>query len=468
MAGLIAGTLLSRVFRLLAAFVLAIAGVLLIIAWQMAPQRALDAAKYSQFTAFADGQIVESWLAVEWNPADMGDLLRWHAFARAAPCTVVEYAGDWGTPSRRAFCGNRFGLREEHVLHDITQMAPGVPFSFVRDERGFIAPEVRIRRSGLEWLSAHPPHSTFMLEQPPPATALEALKSQVNHPVDAAIASWSAPLPQFPLALDRAHPDLAMPAAWVESRRRFPVSNWLFCLLFAIPGIVIWVQGMSILLRDVPPLARRMLAVVPLLTLPWWSELFPDVLHSVSKDLAAIVSDIVGDIDRTERLLGSEPEDAALAGGERLIFPLGERAYAATFGRIHFVLPVPPPASADAALAALSASTTAQVRSSRQAAQTELFAQLAQDKANDLRGAGMIFLPAAKAALLDDSGDPATRSAARRFLSNWVTQPIEEPHQDDPSFRERVRLFSELASLPIPVIAIMAGAVVERARRGKE
>ena len=102
------------------------------------------------------------------------------------------------------------------------------------------------------------------------------------------------------------------------------------------------------------------------------------------------------------------------------------------------------------------------------AVQAELFAQLARDKASDLRGAGMIFLAAAKAALLDESGDPATRSAARHFLSTWVTQPIEEPHPDDPAFRERVRLFSELAGLPIPVISIMASSVVERARRVKQ
>ena len=203
------------------------------IAWQAAPQRALDAAKYSKFTARAEGKIVESWLAIEWIPADMGELLRWHAFARTSPCAIVEYAGDWGAPARRAFCGNRFNFREEDTLHDITQMAPDVPFAWAHDERGFIVPEIRIDRAGLQWLSSHPPNSTFMLSKPPPSTALEALQFQVNRPVEEAIASWSTRTPTFALALDRERPADAMPAGYVESRRSFHhrAAGSCFCWL---------------------------------------------------------------------------------------------------------------------------------------------------------------------------------------------------------------------------------------------
>ncbi|MEP7083215.1 MAG: hypothetical protein ABI854_00655 [Betaproteobacteria bacterium] len=467
-AALLAGTLLSRAFRLVAAFILAIAGVLLIIAWQLAPERALDAAKFRHFTAHAEGRIVESWLAVEWNPADMGELLRWHAFATGTPCAIVEYAGDWGTPERRAFCGNHFRLREDSVLHDFTQMAPGVPFSWLRDQRGFMVPEIRMSRASLQWLSMHPPYATFMLEQPPPVTALEALKSQLDHPVDAAVASWSAPLPDIALSLDRDRPAAAMPAAWVDGRRTFSVGNWFFCVLLAIPGIVLWIRGMALLLPNVPAFARRVLSILPLLTLPWWSEQFPDVLRTVSKDLAGIVADVLGDVDRTGRMVGSAPEEALLVDGERLTFPLAGRAYASSFGRVRFELPNPPPASGDAALAALTITTTAQVRALGQAEQARLYAQLAEDKARDLRGAGMIFVLAAKAALLDAQTDGATRAAARRFLSNWVTQPIEEPRRGDASYTERVRLFSELAEVPIPEIWIMAKSVVERARASRD
>jgi hypothetical protein len=460
---MVARLTLGPLIRVLAAIFLGIAGVFLIIAWQAAPQRALDAAKYAAFTAGAEGRIVESWLAIEWNPEDMGELLRWHAFARTSACAVVEYAGDWGAPLRRAFCGNRFNFREEHTLHDITQMAPDVPFAWPRDERGFIVPEIRVSHAGMQWLATHPPHSTFMLPKPPPATALEALKLQVNLPVDAAITSWSHSPSAFALALDPRRPDAAMPAGYVESRRSFHPLGWLMFLFFAAPGLALWFKGMALILGDLPTAARRLLSVVPLLTLPWWSEQFPDALRAVNKDLAGIIADVVGDIDRTERLLASDPADAALAGGERLVFHLGQDAYAATFGRFRFSLPDPPPASADAALAALSRSVTAQSRALSPAEQTGLYTQLARDKRNDLRGAGLVFLPAAKEALLDQNGAPALRAAARRFLSDWVTQPIEEPHPREPGFRERVRLFSELADIPIPEISIMASSVVERA-----
>lgn len=466
-ASLLAGIFLGRFLRVLAAFVLGIAAVLLIIAWQAAPQRALDAAKYSRFTARADGKIVESWLAIQWHPGDMGELLRWHAFAKTSPCAVVEYAGDWGAPLRRAFCGNRFSFREEFPLHDITQMAPDVPFDWPRDERGLIVPEIRVSHVGMQWLTTHPPYSTFMLAKPPPTTALDALKLQVNRPVDDAIASWSRPPPAFALALDPQQPAEAMPAGYVESRRSFHPRGWLLFLVIAAPGLALWFKGMQLILGNVPPVARRMLSVVPLFTLPLWSEQFPNALRSVNKDLANVIADIVGDIDRTERLIGSDAADATLADGERLVFHVGQGPYAATFGRIRFSLPESPPASADEALAALTQTVTRQVRALGAAEQTEVFAQLTRDKINDLRGAGLVFLPAAKEALLDAKSEPAQQGAARWFLSHWVTQPIEEPHARDLALRERVRLYSELAAIPIPEISIMAGSVVERARRGK-
>lgn len=467
LAGLLARTFLGPVIRVLAAFALGIAGVMLMIAWQAAPQRALDAAKYSTFTAHAAGKIVESWLAIEWTPEDMGDLLRWHAFVRTSPCAVVEYEGDWSTPVRRGYCGNRFHFREEDSLHDIAQMAPGVPFAWSRDERGFIVPEIRIDQVGVRWLSTHAPYSTFMLGKPPPKTALEALELQVNRPVDEAIASWSAPSPSFDLALDPQHPSEAMPAGYVESRRTFSPGGWIMFLLAGVPGAALWYKDMAMLLFDLPPRARRILSFLPLLTLPWWSEQFPNALRSVNKDLAGIIGDMFGDIDRTERLIASDPAEATLAGGERRVFHVGGGPYFATFGRIRFTQPDPLPASTDAALAALTMQVTSQVRALSPAAQTELYVQLARDKTNDLRDSGLIFLPAAKEALLDAQSDPAQRAAARRFLSNWVTQPIEEPYPGKPAFQERMRLFGELATIPIPEISIMANSVIERARGRK-
>ena len=104
----VAGTLFGPFIRLIAAFILGVAGVFLTMVWQIAPQRLIDAAHYAKFTTALTGRIVESWVAVEWNPADMRkESLHWQNYTKASPCTVVEYAGDWGPPARRAFCGKR-------------------------------------------------------------------------------------------------------------------------------------------------------------------------------------------------------------------------------------------------------------------------------------------------------------------------------------------------------------------------
>ena len=42
-------------------------------------------------------------------------------------------------------------------------------------------------------------------------------------------------------------------------------------------------------------------------------------------------------------------------------------------------------------------------------------------------------------------------------------QPIVEPHRSDPDFDYRLQIYRDLAALPVPEIAIMAGSVAERA-----
>jgi len=96
-----------------------------------------------------------------------------------------------------------------------------------------------------------------------------------------------------------------------------------------------------------------------------------------------------------------------------------------------------------------------------------LFSRLAADKVGELPHAGIIFLPAAKEALLDAHADDVTRVAARAFLSDWVTQPVAEPYPHDAGFRQRVQLFRDLTDLPVPVIANPAGWIVQRAEQAR-
>ena len=54
------------------------------------------------------------------------DHLRWHAYAKAEPCAIVEYGAqqsEWGM-HRRAFCGNRLPFDESDTLHTLASLAP--------------------------------------------------------------------------------------------------------------------------------------------------------------------------------------------------------------------------------------------------------------------------------------------------------------------------------------------------------
>ena len=459
----------GRLFRLPAIFLIAISGFLLIIAWQSVPQRLLEARQYARHTASAEGHIIESWVALNWRPDDMAsEHLRWYAYATAEPCAVVEFeaGGQWGA-ERRAFCGNRMPFFEHDTLDALRTMAPGVPFGWQRDERGLIVQELRVSAAGREWLATHAPYSTTFLGKPEPATALAALDRQLNRPVDATVASYATPSPAFPVAFDPNDPLTAMPRAWVESRRHFEVANWAVLVLFGGIGLALWFGGMGLLLGNVPLRAKFMLSCVPLLTLPWWSERFPDALRTVSKDMAGIVGDMIGSIDRTGRVIGVPPAAATLARGERLIFAAGREPYAATFGRLALSPPPRPIADANAALLALTAATAGAMRAMPLADQRQVLAQLLSDKRNDVKGAGLAFVPYARETLLDGRADPELRVAARRFLSEWVVQPIVEPHRSDPDFDARLRLYNELAEVPIPEIWIMAKSVADRARESR-
>jgi len=88
LALLAGGAVLGTLSRLYGTFWIGIAAVLLVLSWQSAPERLIDAHRFASFTARADGRILESWLALEWDPSDMADHLRWHAYAKAAACAM--------------------------------------------------------------------------------------------------------------------------------------------------------------------------------------------------------------------------------------------------------------------------------------------------------------------------------------------------------------------------------------------
>lgn len=402
---------------LIAGFFLLSGGVFLAVAWSTGPQPLIDSFHYAPFTASVSGRIAESWAAVEFDPADVPPgQLNWQSVSKVSPCVIVEYTGDWGAALRRAFCGNRFEFREDFRFDDWNTMAPGVPFAFLRDASGFSVEEVRMGRTALDWISMHPPRSTFMLSKPPPQTALGALKEQFDRPLDVALASWSTPFPSFPLAYDPKHPEQAMPEKLVDERRRgFWWGSLLFTVVLAVPGILVWRIGMGFLTGQSGAILW-LLTLTPMLALPWWSDVLPQIVKRANSNWAEIVSGMLDDINRVTRFSASAPDEAMLAHGERLLWNVESGVYADTFGRMHFRMPQPAPANAVEALAALRAQAAEQVLGLDSHARSALFAKLREQHDAFARNVQTVFTLAAEKTVGDITVDAAARTAAKDFL----------------------------------------------------
>ena len=402
---------------MIAGFMLLFGGIFLAVAWQVGPEPMIDAAQYKTFTVHTNGRIVESWLAMEFDPADMGQKRRWFAFAKVAPCAVVEYAGDWDAPRRRAFCGNQVKFREDLDLNMWDTLMPGVPFAWQRDASGFAIGEIRLSKTARDWLATQPPYSTFMLSKPPPSTALGALREQLDRPLDTAALSWATPYPEFPLAFDPKNPDQPMPAKFVKDKQEgLWIGGFVFTAIFGVIGVVVWRLGIGFLFGSQPNVVLWVLTIAPLLALPWWGDALPKMLRHANRDWASVGTDMLDDLSRVTRLLASEPADATQASGERIALPVSEGLYADTFGRIHFVRPEPAPTTPDLAQAALRAQASAYVQKLDAATQAALFARLEKDTKAGRERAAPVFTTAAEDVLRAANTGPDARAAARRFL----------------------------------------------------
>ncbi|MFO1323981.1 MAG: hypothetical protein U1F15_07930 [Burkholderiales bacterium] len=447
----IAGAVVGRLSAFYGAMIVGIAGVALSVAWHAGPYKYLEARQFATLTQRTDARIVESWLAVDFDPARRGTHTNWRPFAKASPCVVVEYQTEWTGPARRAFCGTRLPFYDHYTLHDLAEVSPGVPFGWGRDERGFIVPEIRVSPEAMRNLAA--------------GTDLTGLRAAYERPDDDAVVSWSRTAPGFPIAIDPAHPGATWPVGYVnDMERRTP--GWFTAAIGFLIGAAMWTFGMRIIAVGQSRLVVALLVIVPLAALPWWGESFPRWVRGMNEGFGDVIADMLGTIDALDRMAATAPEDAALAQGERIVWHVGGGSYAETVGRIAFRLPSPPPADADAALNALADTVAAQMRAFDEPTRTAILEQLAKDKIDGKSKAGYMFLRAAREAFVDENS-----KAARRFLEAWVTQPVEEPWPRDPGFETRIRLLRELTTIPPPnYISIPASWIVERAegRRAKD
>jgi hypothetical protein len=207
-----------------------------------------------------------------------------------------------------------------------------------------------------------------------------------------------------------------MPAALVEQRRHgFWLGGLVFALLLAIPGIYIWRVGMNILTGQTGWLLW-LLTIAPILALPWWSEVLPKVLRHANSDWADIGEDMLDDINRVTRFSAGAPADVFQANGERIQWHVESGAYADTFGRVRYTVPVPPPKTATEALAALRTQASEQVRKFDPGEQAALFVRLRRQYEAEARQVQDMFWTAAEDTLRDASADRAAHRAAKNFL----------------------------------------------------
>jgi hypothetical protein len=402
---------------------LAFACILLVMGWKVGPQRRIDAARLKKLTSHAEGRIVESWMALDFDPARMKDHHYWRSQAKASRCIVVEYDAGWNNQIRRAFCGPGSMYSESNALEGFQSISKQVPFVWPRDERGFIVPEIRMSPAARAWLAAHAEPDPLP-NDPPTKSALESLRLDFDRPIQYAVAGWVRPGgtgATLPLAFDPKDPKGARPAGFVaEGTDLEPIwlSFGIFALFFLAGGVV-WAIAIAFLFGDLRKWAFWVFTIVPLIALPWWGERMPRFIGSLNSKVGDIVDMFLGDVDRWGYLSSSEPDAALLAHGERVAWRFDDSLFAGTLGRLRFTRPDPPPKSTEAAMNAFTDSVTAQVGALEPAEQAELFVLLRREKEGKLTGDGPAFLDAAHKTVSDRSASPELRRAANGFLEAW-------------------------------------------------
>ena len=86
---------LAPIIGMVAGFLLLFGGIFFMGAWQMSVQPWLDSSQYSKFTGSASGRIVESWIALEFDPTELRkSAVYWEPTAKIA-AFVAEYADNF-------------------------------------------------------------------------------------------------------------------------------------------------------------------------------------------------------------------------------------------------------------------------------------------------------------------------------------------------------------------------------------
>ena len=415
---------------IVAALLLTFAALLLSLAWHVGPEVAVRHAQYAKLTSAASATIVDSWLALDVDIASIRVPHNWRASTNATPCVVVELPGEWGSTRMRAFCGNRFRFNESYDVPFLRELAPGAAFQWTRDERGFAVTQIRMSRDAMAWLGANEA-DTFMHREWPVRNALDWLRIEMDRPVDAAIAGWSAGEGTIEVVYSPEDASTLLPAQLVRQREKASPS-WIVALVAGAIGLAFWIAGVWVLpaAQAFNVAGRVALVVVPLAALPWWSDYMPRAIRFFHADIGMVSEDMLATMDPLDRFAAIEPNAAVQAGGERLVWKAGDGIYRDTFGRLCSRSRASRPP--DAALRALAAAVSERVRSMDDAqARRALHAPSRRQEARPERGRHGVRSGGARS--VDGGGQRRRRAPCRALVPDRVGDATDRRRRSAPA-----------------------------------
>lgn len=470
--GAVLGIFAGRIEGIYAAVVAGVGGAFVMLAWHLAPAQLLTARELARLTARAEAEVTAAWLVLEvelpGDGAESGEFWVWRHRAALRPCVATRWSagGAWRDD---VFCGAPRPFGDHLDAAELAELGSGVPFAWPRggaEQAGAPLLDLRIPGPVRDRLARQAPDDFLLPEPMPELGEVRALRSELavlghelDRPVDLLVAGWSrGDPPPLALAYDP-NGEAALPVATAARARREP--NWGGALLFGAAGFFFFQRGLRQLFAGSPPWARWGVVAVTLLFLPWWGERLPRAVGGffppVGEMLRELLGEALGPAGGVARHL---PEEAPGTGWPAIGWRLAATSYADTLGALPVARPEPAPAGPDAAFTALSTSFAEGARRLAEADQVALFSALARDKARGWHGAGVAFLDAARAAVLDPERPEAVRQAAGGFLSAWVTRPVVEPGPPELGRAGRLAAWRRLADVPDPAVRNLAASAV--------
>ena len=295
---------------------------------------------------------------------------------------------------------------------------------------------------------------------PAPGSELDALRLEIDRPLEALARLWMRPEGNRPIRLhfDPEAPGTALPATTLGSgwAQRF---LWSTSFLLVAGGL-----GTALLGRGLAGLAPRLgwglrLALTLLLALatPLWAPPLEALLAGAGP---------VG--EQAAHLAGSRASwglrgpvrlaTPAEREGERLVVDLPGSRYADALAPFHFRRPVAVARTSDTAWREVTAQIAAQTAALPDTVLGELFDEVAAQLAENRREIAPAFLAPAAALAEDPARPAAVRDGARRLL-RLALDPANAPRAGDFAAREKLAAVAALAAHPDQEIAAAAHAL---------